>query len=324
MRVAVGTGVASLFLWLFLRQVRLGDVKEALVGTDTRWILAALIAFVCGYAIRIERWRAMLDINSPGLRWSRCAGPFLASFAVNNVLPLRAGDVLRAFAFNGRLGTTSGVVVATLFVERLLDLLLVLVLLGTTLALFGPDASRFAGVGGWVVLAVSALLLFLLLRPDCFAPGILALARFIKRLSPRLGARIGTEVDQGLATLRELAKGNVMMKLVLWSTAAWLAEGCMFWFAALALPAISAPLPSWFALPVATFATLIPSAPGYAGTFDYFTAQAMAAFGNPKAAATAYALLVHALLWFPPTLLGGMYLLMRSTSAEPRSLAVRS
>jgi uncharacterized membrane protein YbhN (UPF0104 family) len=64
------------------------------------------------------------------------------------------------------------------------------------------------------------------------------------------------------------------------------------------------------ALPVGTLATLIPSTPGYVGTFDYFTVRAMSVLGNSISASTAYALLVHILLWLPPTLIGGLYLLL--------------
>lgn len=101
-----------------------------------------------------------------------------------------------------------------------------------------------------------------------------------------------------------------MLKLISWSLMAWLAEACVFWFAALALPSIVTPLAGWLALPAGTLATLIPSTPGYVGTFDYFTARAMTTLGNATAAATAYALLVHALLWLPPTIIGGAFLLL--------------
>jgi hypothetical protein len=103
-----------------------------------------------------------------------------------------------------------------------------------------------------------------------------------------------------------------------WSLAAWLAEGCVFWFAALALSSIDTPAAGWVALPVGTLATLIPSTPGYVGTFDYFTARAMSALGNDAMAATAYAILVHALLWLPPTVLGGVYLLLHRTRSASR------
>lgn len=112
-----------------------------------------------------------------------------------------------------------------------------------------------------------------------------------------------------------------MPKLVFWSLLVWSAEGCVFWFAALALPSIAAPFAAWLALPVATLATLIPSTPGYVGTFDYFTVHAMTQMSNTMGAATAYALLVHALLWLPPTLAGGLYLLLHPVR-QPKGLQV--
>ncbi len=84
-------------------------------------------------------------------------------------------------------------------------------------------------------------------------------------------------------------------------------------FSATALSALPTPDASWLALPVGTLATLIPSTPGYVGTFDYFIVQAMTALNNPVTAATAYALLVHMVLWLPPTLIGGLYLLLKPT-----------
>ncbi|MHB1187318.1 lysylphosphatidylglycerol synthase transmembrane domain-containing protein [Thiobacillus sp.] len=312
-QLAIGVLLAILFIWLIARQINLDDLKQAFVGTTAAWPIAGLFAFGVGYACRIERWRLMLNRDNPRLKWHHCAGPFLSSFAANNVLPFRAGDVLRAFAFNGRLEVSSGIVFATLFVERLLDLLMVLVLLGGALAFFGLDASGFAGVGSATLIAIAIGILLLLLYPALFAPLAIAAGRLIVRMAPELGQKLLDEINKSMTTLAHLAKGHTMIKLVMWSLAAWLAEGCVFWFAAMALPSIATPAAGWLALPVGTLATLIPSTPGYVGTFDYFTVRAMSALGNNAAASTAYALLVHALLWLPPTFIGGAYILLHPT-----------
>lgn len=322
LRLLLGVGLAVFFVWLIVRQIDIDQVRLAFSGANMGWIGAALGAFAVGYASRIERWRVMLAIDSPGLRWRQCAGPLLGSFAANNVLPFRAGDVLRSFAFNRRLGTTSGAVVATLFVERLLDLLMVLVLLGAALITFGIDTSRFAGVGSAVLVAGAAAILVVLLFPGFFAPLALAAGRLLARLAPGIGAKVLAGIEKSLQTLQHLSRGNTMLKLVAWSLAAWAAEGCLFWCAALALPSLAAPAAAWLALPVATLATLIPSTPGYVGTFDYFTVRAMAELGNGQAAAAAYALLAHVVLWLPPTLSGGIYLLLNPVGQREKLKAI--
>lgn len=321
LKPAIGLVLACAFVWLIARQIDPAELGRAFAGTDAGWVAAALVAFCGGYACRIARWRAMLARDNPQLAWSDCAGPLLASFAANNVLPFRAGDVLRAFAFNSRLGTTSGTVLATLFVERLLDLLMVLVLFGAALAAFGLDASALAGVGSAMLIVLGLAILGVLLFPQSFAPLARWGGRLAARVSPRIGDKLNTEIDRGLATLGHLASGSTMARLVGWSIAAWLFEGCVFWFAALAVPGLAEPLAGWLALPVGTLATLIPSTPGYVGTFDYFTVRAMTALGNGQVVATAYALLVHALLWLPPTLAGGAYLLATRTRIPRESMS---
>jgi len=308
-RLTISFISAFFFIWLISQQISVEEIEHSFAGLSPAWATAALAAFFVGYMSRIERWRLMLHIGNPRLKWRNCAGPLLGSFATNNVLPFRAGDLLRAFAFNRQLGTTSGVILATLFVERLLDLLMVLVLLLIFLSVLDIDSAKFAGVGnaalGLPVLGITTLLLF----PQFCATPLTKLGERVARMTPKRGHKIANEISKSLETLQYMAQGNTMIKLITWSIIAWLAEGCVFWFAALSLPAISAPIAAWLALPIGTLATLIPSTPGYVGTFDYFTVHAMSQLGNSSAAAAAFALLVHTLLWLPPTLIGGLYLL---------------
>ena len=309
-RVVLGISFAAFFIWLIASQIEPSELARSFRNTNPTWIFAALAAFCCGYACRIARWRKMLLQDSPGLSFKKCAGPLLASFAINNVLPFRSGDVMRAFAFNRQLGTSSGIVLASLFVERLLDLLMVLLMLGGALALFHLDFERFAGVGSVMLISLSLLIVLALLFPGLFTPLVRLLNRIIIKLAPGFGKKLASEINIGMESLTHLSKKGTMLILVIWSCAVWLAEGAVFWCVAMALlPAIETPAAGWLALPVGTLATLIPSTPGYIGTFDYFTIKAMTALGNTTAISTAYALLVHALLWIPPTLTGGLYLL---------------
>ena len=77
-------------------------------------------------------------------------------------------------------------------------------------------------------------------------------------------------------------------------------------------------LAPWFACATGTLATLIPSSPGYVGTFDYFAILGMMAYGAGRAISTAFAMLVHLLLWLPVTLAGAAYLVVPGTAAARR------
>ncbi len=315
--VASGLAVAGLFVWLFARQVEAEALWAAFAGTSSGWVAVGVAAFFLGYAARIARWRRMLALENPDITWGACAGPFFVSIAANNLLPFRAGDALRAFAFRRRLGVDAGPVLATLIVERLLDLLTLLAVLAGALLLTGLDVSGILGLGLAGLLAVAGGVLAALLAPGLLEPLPRAVARAVGRLAPGIGAKLETLVARIFTILKALGRGRAMGPLLAWSGLAWALEGGVFVAAALALPALVEPAAAWLALPVGTLATLIPSTPGHIGTFDFFVAEAVKLVGEAPAAAAAYALLVHAMIWLPPTLAGGVALALAPPRPRP-------
>ena len=78
-----------------------------------------------------------------------------------------------------------------------------------------------------------------------------------------------------------------------------------------AVQAGAEPMGPWFSLAAGALATALPSAPGHVGTFDWFAAQGLEAYGAPSPRAVAFALTVHAVLWVPLTAAGLFCLLAR-------------
>lgn len=310
-RAIIGVAIAAMFLALLLRHISWANIQTSFSQANPVWIAWAVAAFLIDFSARIARWCLMLRQANPSLRWRHCAGPLMAGVAANNVLPLRAGDVLRAFGFNKQLGVAAATSLSTLLVERLLDLLMVIAWLGLALAYFGLEATRFMRLGGGTLLVLAAVVVFLLLRPGTFKAPALGLTRWLAGRVPKIGAAAEHQVRGIFVALEQTAKAHIMLRLMGWSALVWVAEGMVFWFTALALPPIDVPLAAWLAMPVGTLSTIFPSTPGFIGTFDYFTAQAMATPGNTLVGATAFALLVHALLWLCSSIVGGIYILSR-------------
>ena len=323
-RIALGVILTGLFLWLVFRQISLNEVKDIFSEVIPLWIFAAVCAFAVGYSCRIERWRLMLTLENPGLKWRSCAGPLMACVAANNIFPFRAGDLLRAFGFNKRLGISTGISISTLFVERLLDLLMIVIIFGIVLTYFDIEASRFTRVGGGFLLAGAVVILLALLFPTLFNPLAVGLVRLVSWASPRVGHVMHDELNRAMSALELMANCSAMLRYMLWSVLAWVSEGLVFLFAALSLPSVLHPTAAWLAIPLGTLATVIPSTPGYVGTFDFFTAQAMISLGNAGAASTAYALLVHILLWLPPTAVGGVYWLLHPIKSTDQLTRIQS
>lgn len=313
LKFAFGLGVSLVFTWLVVRDLDMKDFGAAMTDASPLWIAFATAFFFGGYAARVQRWRLMLSDSNPAISFWRSAVPLFASIAANNVLPFRAGDALRAIAFSRWLGVGTSRVLATLLVERLLDLLSLLAFAALLLTLLAQDlegAWTALGVGGNLLAAIALVVLVVLLRPRLFAGPAHFIVRLARRYSAGIGDRLDGIVSQIFETLAEQARGGRMVRLMLWSGLAWTLEGGIFYAAARALPAFTEMTGAILAFPVATLATLLPSTPGYVGTFDFFAIQMAELAGNPPAAAAAFAVLVHMILWLAATVTGGICLLI--------------
>ncbi len=309
----LGLLVTAAFLGLIARQVDLRALANAFASLALPWLLPALALLAADYALRILRWWWMLRALAPALSPTACAWPYLTSIAVNNVLPFRAGDALRAFGFRRQLQSPAMRILGTLVLERLLDMttllgLFFLGLLAVPTDLFPPAITLSAAwLTGTTALMLAALLLL--------APKLPALVHWLAR-RPALAERgfservlhWGQSFVETFAILRRPADALALLGL---SLAIWLLEAAVFGMVALAFSASVGPLGALFAMATGTLSTLIPSSPGYVGTFDYFTLTAFVAYRIPEATAAAVAFSVHAVLWLPLTLLGLGYLLVR-------------
>jgi len=303
-RALVGLAVALLFVGLLVRRIDWAVVREVLAGAYWLPLAIGLLALAADMAARITRWWWMLRPVRPDLTWSSCARPFLASLAINNTVPLRAGDVVRVVGFQRTLRVPTAHVAGTLVLERMLDLLVLLLILFLSLSgirgVFPKTFLVLAQVAGVLcVLALLAVTLF---------PG--RISRFVQSVIGGLAGgrswansanRLVEQLARSLALLRSPA---LALRLLGFSLLAWLLEGAVF---ACVLESLHVPVPhmaAWLSLSAATLATLLPSSPGYIGTFDYFASLGLRAHGAGYSVAAAYAVLAHLLLWLPVTLAG--------------------
>ena len=307
-RILFGWVVAALFVALAFRRVSLVEVLGVLRAAHWAPIALALVALAAGFTVRIVRWWQMLRELEPSLPLRACVRPFLVSIAINNTLPLRVGDVVRAVGFRSALRSSPMAVVGTLLVERLLDVVVLLALLFAGLMALGrsviPRPFLLAGISVGCVAAAG--LLVLVLAPEW----IRSIARHIVRRipSPRWQTRLGALSDQLFDSLAIVRPPRRTLALISITALAWALEGTAYACVAWSLGADGSPFAPWFALATGTLATMIPSSPGYVGTFDFFAVRGLTAFGTSQVVALGVALLVHLLLWLPVTIVGALYL----------------
>lgn len=327
-QAAFGLAASAGLGWLLTRNLDWDTLGRAIAGLSLPAVLLILGFLTAGWALRIVRWWWLLRVPEPALPLGACVGPFIVGMAVNNLLPYRAGDGVRVVGFRRQLRSPVALVAGTVLIERLLDVsvLVPLFFLGLLGVPAGAFPRAFTAAVAWLAGAGGAALLVILLFPSLLdrllnriSAGGLGRWRRAARQGSAPGARFpaGRRLLQGLArhgghlveALRLLHSRARMVGLLGLSVAAWACEGAVFAATAAAVGAGGAAAAPWFAAAAGTLATVIPSTPGHIGTFDYFTAQALAAYGAAPAAAAAFALTVHAVLWTASTAAGLLWLL---------------
>jgi uncharacterized membrane protein YbhN (UPF0104 family) len=222
--------------------------------------------------------------------------------------------------FRQELAASASRVLATLLLERLLDLtvLLLFLLLGlrgltaSTIPAFYIRIAILAcgmGVVAWLALVFQGQrlqdLVARMVRNNAFARH-----HFVVRLS-----QFSRELFLALKVIRAPRR---FMTAIAMSTAVWIAEGAVFGAGAEAVSYDGRSWGPWFALATGSLSTLVPSSPGFVGTFDFFTLSGFSAYGASDQKAAAAALLIHGVLWFPLTAAGLIYLLKMNLSTRTR------
>jgi glycosyltransferase 2 family protein len=305
-RGLLGIFIGVLFLWLSLRQTSWEQVSIILSKSNLGWLLVALGFYAVDLLVRVSRWRVLLsDVKI--LSFKSVGIALLVGYAANNVLPARLGELFRADFAGRRYYLSRSAVVGSIFVERVLDGLIVVLCLGIG-RLFLPEQAVLSSLTAVSALAFGGIFiaLWLLSRK--------AGLEWVTRLPPAITKRI-LSFRQGLSVLRGAGFGRVISL----SLIAWLLEGMMFWSV---LKAVDISL-GWkeilSVIGVASLSTLIPSAPGFVGTYQYAFAFTVELFGYEPARGVAAATAIQIFLLGSVTLLGvGLYLVLNlvKTSKE--------
>ncbi len=320
-RVVASLAVTAFFGWLLLRSVDVTAVGAALGQVGGFTVLIGIACIACGYTLRIIRWWLMLRAVAPGVHFSACTRPFLVSTALNNLLPLRAGDAVRVMGFRRQLDAPGMRVLGTLVIERLLDVMVLLALFFIGVQFIPADAvppafvTAAAVAVGMASLGLVALVAgFPLIKRAAERTLSTALAR-----ESALGPALARHVRHLLELLDSLRSPGLTAQLLLLSVAVWAFEGGVFVAAARGLGLAVHPGGPWFALSTGTLATVLPSSPGYVGTFDYFVVLGLTAYGAGSVEAAGFAVLVHGLLWLPLTVAGLVFLIAPGARTQTSS-----
>lgn len=305
LHVAV-TAAMLLLLVAAARTVRWADVWHAVRRAAPAALLAAGIVNLLSLLLRGTRWWLFLRASGAPSLGTALRGAVLAS-GLNNVLPANGGEAARVVLVARREGVSSATVLATVALDRLVELLsCVALLVAAPLVLPLPAPLRdWRGRGAAALAVIVALCALLAWRGARRQAASAIVAPAVPSTAPNSGrwraaraylARFAHGVT-GLAAPRRLGVALLLSLL------SWAGQAVVYHLTSRAVGFPASFAASTAAMLAVNLAFVIQTTPGNVGVFQLVYALVMTAFGLPRDAAVGVALLIQALQIVPVTAL---------------------
>ncbi len=293
--------LALVLLWLSFRGINLRQLWDVMRKAHYLWLLPAMIFSVLSFLIRARRWNLLIEPlgYKPGLAHAFHA--VVTGYFANMLFP-RLGEVSKCAALGKKENIPFDKLVGTILVERTIDVLTVLLILGLTLLVGGTETGSFlsenvfmpaeeklsSSFGSATVitvivlfLAVTAVVMFFMLR---------------KRLSahPVFG-RVYSFSDGLVSGLKSIGKLKRRWEFVLMTILLWIAYFFMSYFPLLCLDS-TAGLgvgATMFILVVGSFGMAAPVQSGLGAYHWIISRGLLVAYAIPLEEGLAYATLEH-------------------------------
>jgi uncharacterized protein (TIRG00374 family) len=293
-RRALGYTVAAVCLYWVLRDLDLRELLRRVAEMDLFWVAAAILFDVLSYLCQGLRWKLLLRPVGR-ITVLRTTQAIYAGLFVNEMLPMKLGEIVRAFLISRWTSAKLSSVVPSILLERLFDGVWLAVGIVITI-LFVPLPRRLVEAGD--VFGVAMLVALVMVT-------LLALGgRRPSSNNPTQKKRFLTLVQSISFELRIAGKTRGALLAFVLSLVLLLLQGFSFWFVMRAYGLDLSFLMGLAVFIIVHLGTLVPTAPANVGSYQFFTVLGLTLFGVEKATAAGFSLVVFAVLTAPLWVIG--------------------
>jgi len=312
-QVWLGFAVSFLFLFIAFQGLNFREVYAAIRSAEMIWLLPAIPVYMIGVWLRAFRWKIFLNPLSR-IKTKRLFSIVAIGYMGNNIFPARLGELVRAAILKKDEDIAISGSLATIIIERLFDGIIMLGFILLNISVIsqmshGEEIQQTVDtVAAWGSgIFLFAFLAFLLsaifpIQSKNIINGIISWI-----LPEKWYERLFVIVEKFFTGIQSLSSPIETIKALLISILIWLIETLFYWAIMQAFP---------FNISFGTLMllngflnlfTIIPSSPGYIGTFDAPGIALLTALGISSQIAAGFTLFLHASLWLPVTLLGAYF-----------------
>ncbi len=302
----IGIIISLVFLYFSLRNIQFDQFVDALSKTSIRIFVLSLVPTFLAFWFRAIRWKILLQ---PMGRYtgSELFGPMMVGFMGNNIFPARIGEILRAYAVSKKLKISLPSSLATIILERLFDGIVLIGMLLVVVFMY-PFPARIKHIGYLIALIYGVLLLvlfFIQKSPQRTENVIMKILFFLPHpIRDRIRKMLDSFIT-GFSILRDFKRTIIILGH---SLGVWISSALILYVILLACRMTDLPITaSLVILAITAIGSMIPAAPGYIGTSQYFTIIAFSVFRIGESQALAYSIVYFVSQYVPVTLVGIFY-----------------
>lgn len=307
-KALVGILLSLVFGYFAFRGVEWEAVIVALGRTSLLALMIPTALFGVFFVLRAYRWQWFVRPLEP-LPVAPFFSATMIGFMANDVLPLRVGELIRAYALSHLTPVRLSTALATTVLERVWDMIIIALLVVWVLPRFPlPE---------WVAQTNLALLVFGL---GCLVGGWLLARREGGLHVSWLPEKVAALVQHFIDGLRALQNFSLVIRTVAVSLVIWLCMALYYWLMLWAC-GFSLPLEAGLVVMlVIAFGVALPAAPGFVGTFQYATILALSLFSVSKEEALGFSIVAHTAQLLPVIVVGFIALVRSGLPLWPSRL----
>lgn len=295
--------VSVIFIALFLRATHPRQIEAALGEANYWYLVPAFLVLLVAISARCVRWSILMRPVAE-MSPARLFPYAIIGYMANNLLPARAGEVVRAYVLGDRENVSKMGTFGTIAVERLFDgcaLVLMLLVAGSVVG-FENDKVRAIAFASSIFFIVALAVFYLVTLKEERARRVIH--RILRVLPERFESKAEDMADSLVGSLRSVHDPRSLVLVTFFSGLAWTIEaGCY------AIIGQGFNIDVGFGhycllLAAANLAIIIPTFFGGTGPFEWAAKLVLVGAGVSGSVAGAYAIVAHALILVPTTIMG--------------------
>ncbi|MCX7940262.1 MAG: flippase-like domain-containing protein [Endomicrobia bacterium] len=300
----LGIAISIILLLLAFRKVDFGLILRNFSQVKIGYLISSVLLGMIILLLRSYRWKQFIE------EYKNCKLiNFFESINIglffNNILPFRMGDLVQAYMVSKKTGVPKSLSLSTVLMERLIDLFppIISIIIGSFFIILPQQVS--------IILSVSVL--FFLITGVIFIFKFRNLIlHFLGKISSKqkFWLRVLSLFKNFYSAIDNFKNVKILMKVIILTLLLWTgySTGML-----LVCYSLNINLPSIWAgyliQAITALSVVIPSSPGYVGSWEFMGSLALSIFNVEKDKALSFALLSHFVGMLPVLIFGLIFVI---------------